>query len=114
MADRLRVAARIVCNAPEGLKALLQSEGAKEWREDLLKDLEVMREVLKSRLAALPPPRRSIRNWEDIWRSHPEAWKKLVSKFVGEVAKCESNFLTACARESLYRFHPTSPEAGRG
>ena len=66
-----------------------------------MKDLDVMREVLKSRLAALPPPRRNIKIWEEFWRSHSEAWKRLVSKFVGEVAKDETSFLTACARAKV-------------
>ena len=56
MADRLRLVARVLRDAPDGLVALLQSDGARTWRADLCGDLLVMQAVLGKKLELLPSP----------------------------------------------------------
>ena len=101
IADRLRIAGRVVKHGPDALLGLLQGPAGQLWRSDLVKDLAVIREVLLDRLESLPPPKRDVRPWECLMREHPGCWKTLVSKFVGRSALSEDKFLTACSRAQV-------------
>ena len=101
MADRLRVAACFAKFGACGLHALLQSEGAAQWRRDLMKDLRVFKEVMGDRVSELPCPRSDVEPWERLWCGFPRAWKSLVAQFLEKVAQSEPDFLAACARANI-------------
>ena len=80
---------------------MLQSDGASAWREDVLKDLSVFKEVLGHRVDDLPLPRSDISKWEELWFAFPGAWKRLVSAFIRTAAADEFAFLGACERAGI-------------
>ena len=90
---RLRHAARLAVAASPPTRALLQSDGGKEWTEELAVALDIMRRMLTPRLDELPllhgvaAPEQAVAQWTFFMRSWPRQWKSLLKLLRAAIAE---------------------------
>ena len=82
VAERLRYFGRVHRSAPSFLRALMQSPGGREWREEVIKALARLNQMLPAQLGELPSPHISLVEWERLCFNFPVAWKNLIRKFI--------------------------------
>ena len=86
MANRLQLAARISRWAPPARFALLQRDRS-PWKRQVLVDLCRLRDIMRDKLSAVPPPLVEPEAWERLWKDHPRSWKQLLRAFIQKVAR---------------------------
>ena len=84
-AARLRFLARLQ-RAPVALLALLQVAG-REWKEAVIEDIVVMRNLLSPLLDRLPSPQQHLQQWIDLATGFPVQWKQLIKRFLNKTVQ---------------------------
>ena len=72
--QRFRLAARLV-NAAPSLMALLQSDAGRAWKDNLARDLALLRQEMGPQLAEVD----GLPDFERLWFEYLKAWKQLLS-----------------------------------
>jgi len=108
-AARLRLAARISSKGTAAVRGMVQSRSGANWRRALIRDLGLMRVVLRGKLRELPEPAAAPAAWEAFWRQYPGAWAALIRKFMKTAAADPAAFLAA-----LEGLHQAGEAAGSG
>eukprot|EP00929_Paragymnodinium_shiwhaense_P079610 TRINITY_DN4149_c0_g2_i1.p1 TRINITY_DN4149_c0_g2~~TRINITY_DN4149_c0_g2_i1.p1 ORF type:complete len:600 (-),score=80.63 TRINITY_DN4149_c0_g2_i1:567-2366(-) len=106
-ARRLQYLARIICDAPIVIPALVQQTAHLEgsWARQMVQDLR-WAQRWSSILPALPDPRTSTAEWEQYIAENRQTWSKAVSTLMedvrrGEVPDSEDMNHTACMPRTL-------------
>jgi len=107
-AARLRYAQRASCHGPSYLRALLQGAGARQWRQELIIAMRLMKAMLATKLAEFPDPRCSPHFWEDWWTRWPAQWRALVALFLKQTVTRPADF--AFSVQELRGQQPESDE----
>ena len=83
-AERLRCVARLV--ASPVCVAFMQQNGAHEWRQNLVEDLEHVKKAIPKLTKELSPYG-DLSDWQSIWQQYPNQWRQLVHRFLDKRAK---------------------------
>jgi hypothetical protein len=75
--QRLKMAVRTSCAAPEYVLALIQGNGGSEWREAIMASLAALKALLPGKLAELPSPHLDPCAWEASWTAAPGMWHQI-------------------------------------
>ena len=82
---RVRFAARLQKQADPSLRAFLQADGGRLWREELRSALGIMQAMLAPALDGLPPllSEAVLRDWLCFAERRPAYWRTLLQRWSG-------------------------------
>ena len=81
-AERLRYYARVETGGPDFLRSLIGGVGGQAWRQQLVRDLGLLRLALTPLLDELGDPAANLVRWSTFVRHHPTDWKKYIKKYL--------------------------------
>ena len=81
-AERLRYYARVEAGGPDFLRALIGGSGGQVWREQVVRDLNLLRAALSPLLDELGEAAANLAAWSAFTRAHAHTWKSYLRKYL--------------------------------